>query len=60
MNKQKLMECYELGVFIINYKNNKGQKSSIWHNKKTDADTHYEKLIKDKNIVEVSKDYRYF
>lgn len=57
---QKLIECYEMGVFIINYKTNQRQKSSLWYNKKTDADTHYEKLRKDKNVVEVSKDYRYF
>lgn len=59
-----ITECYSEGVFIINFESSEGEKGSIWHNNKLDADEHYEKLTSNTNnktqYIKVTKDYRYF
>lgn len=58
-----ISECYDKGVFIINFESFVGEKGSIWHNNKLDADAHYDKLTNIHNKTQyktVTKDYRYF
>lgn len=60
-NKLELdpFECYESGIFIINYIDQQGEKRSQWHGSKKDADLHYKHLQQTGN-KNIQKDYRFF